>query len=206
LHDIGKVKIPDAILNKPGPLTDAEFEIMKEHVNHGNELLQQTTNLDESAVCVTAHHHERLDGTGYPQGLRGDQISLFGQMSAIVDIYDALTSERCYKEPVAPTDALRKIYEWSNSYLNRHLAEKFISHIGIYPVGSIVRLVSGAIAVVIGHGEKDLLQPVVRIVYDWRHHRTAGADHVDLGRHATDQIARCEPSGRFNIDPADYLF
>jgi HD-GYP domain-containing protein (c-di-GMP phosphodiesterase class II) len=154
---------------------------------------------------VSAQHHERLDGTGYPKGLRGDEISLFGQMSAIVDIYDALTSERCYKEAVPPTEALRKIFEWSHSYLNRYLVEKFISRIGIYPVGSIVRLVGGAIAVVIGHGEKDLLKPVVRIVYDWRHHRVNSGEVQELQTTA-DEIIRCEPAGRINIDPTNYLF
>ena len=209
LHDIGKVRIPDEILNKPGPLTDTEFEIMKEHVEHGNELLQQTTHLDESAICVTAHHHERLDGTGYPQGLRGDEISLFGQMSAIVDVYDALTSERCYKDAVPPTEALRKIFEWSQSYLNRYLVEKFISHIGIYPVGSVVRLLSGAMGVVIRHGENDLLHPVVRIVYDWRHRRVNKATEVDLGSGTTgssDAVIRCESASRLKLDPTRYIF
>lgn len=210
LHDIGKVRIPKGILNKPGTLTEGEFEIMKQHVNYGNELLQQTTSLDECSICVTAHHHERLDGTGYPQGLRGDQISLFGQVSAIVDIYDALTSERCYKAAMAPTEALRKVFEWSEAYLNRSLVEKFINHIGIYPVGSIVRLRSGAIGVVVRHGKKDLLHPVVRIVFDWRHQRSSTTPEVDLGQVApgsdANDIVSCESAERLKIDPLQFLF
>jgi HD-GYP domain-containing protein (c-di-GMP phosphodiesterase class II) len=130
-------------LNKPGPLSEKEFEIMKQHVMHGDCILRQTGNIEEDSICVTAHHHERLDGTGYPERLKGDEISPFGQMAAIVDIYDALTSERCYKNPMAPTDALRKLFEWSDNYLNRDLVERFIAHLGIYPVGSVVRLQSG---------------------------------------------------------------
>lgn len=210
LHDIGKVKIPKGILNKPGPLTQGEFEIMKQHVHYGNEVLQQTTRLDECSICVTAHHHERLDGTGYPQGLRGDQISLFGQISAIVDIYDALTSERCYKAPMAPTAALRKVFEWSGAYLNRALVEKFVTHIGIYPVGSVVRLRSGAIGVVVRHGEKDLLHPVVRIVFDWRQQRAQEAPQVDLSQTVpgsdANEIVGCESSERLKIDPLQYLY
>lgn len=210
LHDIGKVRIPKGILNKPGALTEGEFEIMKQHVNYGNELLQQTTRLDECSICVTAHHHERLDGTGYPQGLRGDQISQFGQVSAIVDIYDALTSERCYKAAMAPTEALRKVFEWSEAYLNRSLVEKFINHIGIYPVGSIVRLRSGAIGVVVRHGEKDLLHPVVRIVFDWRHQRSSTTPEVDLAQGApgsdANDIISCESGERLKIDPMRFLF
>lgn len=210
LHDIGKVKIPKGILNKPGPLTQGEFEIMKQHVNHGNELLQKTTHLDESSICVTAHHHERLDGTGYPKGLRGDQISLFGQISAIVDIYDALTSERCYKAAMAPTEALRKIFEWSEAYLNRALVEKFITYLGIYPIGSVVRLRSGAIGVVVRHGEKELLRPVVRVVFDWRQKRTDGAPELDLAQTVAgsdaNEIVRCESAERLKIDPVRYLF
>jgi len=210
LHDIGKVKIPKGILNKPGPLTQGEFEIMKQHVDHGNELLQQTTRLNECSICVTAHHHERLDGTGYPKGLRGDEISLFGQISAIVDIYDALTSERCYKAAMAPTEALRKVLEWSGAYLNRSLVEKFITHIGIYPIGSVVRLRSGAIGVVVRHGEKDLLHPVVRIVFDWRRQRSQEAPELDLAQPACggdgNEIVSCESAAKLKIDPVKYLF
>ena len=210
LHDIGKVKIPDQILHKPGPLTEAEFEVMKQHVDHGNAVLEQTTHLDASSICVTAHHHERLDGTGYPQGLRGDQISLFGQVSAIVDIYDALTSERCYKGSMTPTEALRKIFEWSDSYLNRHLVEKFVTHIGIYPVGSVVRLRSGAVAVVVRHGQKDLLHPVVRILFDCRHRRLSPTAEIDLGQPEPgsdgNEILACMSAEKLRINPVEYAF
>jgi putative nucleotidyltransferase with HDIG domain len=208
LHDIGKVNVPLEILNKPGPLTEEEFEIMKQHVTHGNCILQQTK-IDEGSACVTAHHHERLDGTGYPDGLKGDQISLFGQMAAVVDIYDALTSERCYKNPMPPTQALRKLFEWSNSYLNKDLVEKFIAHVGIYPIGTLVRLRSGFIGVVVRHGEKGLLYPVVRAVYDTRIETRIDPFNIDLSKKAStgnaDGIAGCESPERWNLHPETYL-
>jgi putative nucleotidyltransferase with HDIG domain len=208
LHDIGKVKVPIGILNKPGALTEKEFEIMKQHVNHGNCILQQTK-IDETSVSVTAHHHERLNGTGYPDGLKGDQISFFGQMAAVVDIYDALTSERCYKRSIPPTHALRKLFEWSHSYLNKELVEKFIAHVGIYPVGTLVRLRSGFLGVVIRHGEKGLLYPVVRAVYNTRKEVQIVPFNIDLSKKASagdsDEITGCESPERWNIRPYIYL-
>jgi putative nucleotidyltransferase with HDIG domain len=208
LHDIGKVKVPIGILNKPGALTEKEFEIMKQHVHHGSCILQQTK-IDRTAVSVTAHHHERLNGTGYPDGLKGDQISFFGQMAAVVDIYDALTSERCYKRSIPPTHALRKLYEWSHSYLNKELVEKFIAHVGIYPVGTLVRLRSGFLGVVIRHGEKGLLYPVVRAVYNTRKEVQIVPFNIDLSKKASvgdsDEITGCESPERWNIRPYAYL-
>jgi putative nucleotidyltransferase with HDIG domain len=208
LHDIGKVKVPIGILNKPGALTEKEFEIMKQHVHHGSCILQQTK-IDEPSVSVTAHHHERLDGTGYPDGLKGDQISFFGQMAAVVDIYDALTSERCYKRSMLPTQALRKLFEWSHSYLNKELVEKFIAHVGIYPIGTLVRLRSGFLGVVIRHGEKGLLYPVVRAVYNTRKEVQIVPFNIDLSKKASagdsDEITGCESPERWNIRPYIYL-
>lgn len=204
LHDIGKMKVPMEILNKPGPLTEREFEIMKRHVKEGELTLQQYTNLDPRCTCVTSHHHERLDGTGYPEGLKGEQISLFGQMAAIVDIYDALSSERCYKKAMAPTVALRKLFEWSPSYLNRELVEKFIAHLGIYPIGSLVRLESSYLAVVVGHGENSLLQPVVRAVYSIKKAKMIEPFDIDLGQcnnGDSNEIVSCESSEKWRIKP-----
>jgi HD-GYP domain-containing protein (c-di-GMP phosphodiesterase class II) len=209
LHDIGKVRVPLEVLNYPGALTAAEFEVMKTHVAHGEQLLRETTGIDESSICVTCHHHERLDGTGYPEGLRGDQISQFGQLSAIVDIYDALSSERCYKSAMAPTEALRKLMEWSESYLNRGMVEQFIQHMGIYPVGTVVRLRSGLVGVVIEQGENSLLDPVVRVAYDTRRQRRVVPFVINLSSRPAglrlDEIVGCEASDAWSICPENYL-
>lgn len=209
LHDIGKMKVPPDILNKPGPLSEKEFEIMKRHVKEGESVLQEYPNLDPTCTCVIAHHHERLDGTGYPQGLKGDQISLFGQIAAIVDIYDALSSERCYKKALTPTEALRKLFEWSQSYLNGALVEKFIGHLGIYPIGTLVRLESSFLAVVVAHGEKSLLHPIVRAIYDTRKAKRVAPFDIDLGRQFSAGnacgIVGCESPDNWQIKPEDYL-
>jgi len=203
LHDIGKVRVPGEILNKPGPLTEQEFELMKEHVSYGDCILRQSTKIEEDAIAVTIHHHERLDGTGYPEGLKGDEISLFGQIAAIVDIYDALTSERCYKNAMAPTDAMRKLFEWSDGYLNRGLVERFIAHLGIYPIGTIVRLQSGVIGIVIDHGERGLLHPIVRALFDFKAGKILTPFDIDLSRgpvgSESDQIVSCEAPGKWQF-------
>ncbi len=209
LHDIGKMKVPLDILNKPGPLSEKEFEVMKRHVKDGETTLEQYPNLDQDCTCVTSHHHERLDGTGYPAGLKGDEISEFGQIAAIVDIYDALSSERCYKNALPPTAALKKLYEWSPSYLNRELVEKFIAHIGIYPIGTLVRLENSLLAIVVGHGEKNLLHPVVRAVYDVKKAlRLVPFDIVLKGQINAGNpygIVSCESPEKWQIKPIDYL-
>jgi putative nucleotidyltransferase with HDIG domain len=210
VHDIGKMKAPLEILNKPGPLSEKEFEIMKRHVKDGVSTLQQYPNLDQDCTCVTSHHHERLDGTGYPDGLKGDEISEFGQIAAIVDIYDALSSERCYKHAMPPTEALKKLLEWSQSYLNRELVEKFIAHLGIYPIGTLVRLENSLLAVVVDHGEKSLLRPVVRAVYDVKKAlRLEPFDIVLEGQVNAGNpygIVGCESPEKWQIKPIDYMY
>jgi putative nucleotidyltransferase with HDIG domain len=210
LHDFGKVKIPLEILTKPGPLSEQEFQVMKKHVDEGQRILrQQTSHIDESSICVASQHHERLDGSGYPEGLRGDQISLFGQMAAIIDIYDALTAERCYKGSLPPTAALRKLFEWSNGYLNRQLVEQFIAHVGIYPIGTLVRLRSGRVGVVVDHGEKGLLYPVVRVLFDTKRVRLLRPFNLDLSKKAlsgeSDEVVGCESPAKWRIRPESYL-
>ena len=143
LHDVGKAKVPDDILNKPGKLTDGEFDKMKSHVVQSKIILHNTPGISEIALDVAAQHHERFDGTGYPNKLKGQEISFYGQMGAIVDVYDAITSNRVYHKGMAPTDALKKLLEWSKFHFNPELVQSFIRTIGIYPSGSLVRLESG---------------------------------------------------------------
>lgn len=210
LHDIGKMKVPPEILNKPGALTEGEFEIIKRHVRDGEAMLEQYTALDRNCTCVTSHHHERLDGTGYPEGLKGDEISIFGQIGAIVDIYDALSSERCYKKAMPPTEALRKVFEWSDSYLNRELVEKFVAHLGIYPIGTLVRLENSLLAVVIDQGEKNLLHPVVRAVYDIKKNTKLEPYDIILEGEINGgnpyRIVSCESPDKWRIKPVDFLY
>ncbi|MEW6600553.1 MAG: HD-GYP domain-containing protein [Nitrospirota bacterium] len=166
LHDIGTMRIPQSILSKKSALTDEEYSEVKKHVQYGRKILEETEGIAETSIITAYHHHERLDGSGYPNGLKGDKISYAGQAISIVDVYDALTTKKCYRHKIPPTRALEMIYEWSGTQFSRELVQKFIRCIGIYPVGSLVRLHSGLIGVVINHSEENLLQPVVRVIYN----------------------------------------
>jgi putative nucleotidyltransferase with HDIG domain len=165
LHDVGKTRIPLEILNKPARLTEEEFAVMREHVRYGREILEQHGGLSGTALAVVNEHHERHDGNGYPQGLKGDAISLFGQMAAIVDVYDANTADRVYHQAEIPTRVLSQLLEWS-AHFNLRLVQRFIRSVGIWPVGSLVRLANGWLAVIVEQGAHDLLHPKVRVIFD----------------------------------------
>lgn len=203
LHDVGKMKVPDAVLNKPGALTPAEFAVMQSHAALGRDLLKQTPGIPETAILVASQHHERFDGTGYPDKLKGDAISLFGQMAAIVDVYDALTSNRIYHKGMEPTAALKKLFEWSKFHFNEEMVQHFIRVIGIYPVGSLVSLESGQLAVVVQQGEKNLLQPLVRVIFDLEKGFVTPRD-LDLAT-SHDRIVYHELPDKWGIDPFKYI-
>ncbi len=203
LHDVGKAKVPDEILNKPAKLTDAEFLKMKSHVVQSKIILQGTPGISQVALDVAAQHHERFDGTGYPNKLKGDEISLYGQMGAIVDVYDAITSNRVYHKGMAPTEALRKLLEWSKFHFNPTLVQAFIRAVGIYPTGSLVRLESRRLAVVQAQNPENLMQPVVKVIFHTRGYYLT-PETVDL-RHSQDRIVGHEDFEAWDIDPARWL-
>lgn len=205
LHDIGKMRVPDSILNKPGPLSDSEFVDMKSHAALGREILKLTPGVPEVAIVITGQHHERYDGTGYPDKLQKDEISLLGQMAAIVDVYDALTSNRVYHKGMEPTAVLKKLFEWSKFHFNAELVEHFICLIGIYPVGTLVKLESGLLAVVINPGNESLLRPTVRTVYDIKREYSVTPQDIDLSIQLGDSIVQYEAPDKWGIDPFKYL-
>ena len=179
LHDIGKLKVPSKILNKPGKLNKEEFDHMKRHSEFSADILEGTKGLPEEAFDIALHHHERFDGTGYPHKLQGDAISYAARVTSICDVYDAITSARCYKEGIDRVEGLRKLYEWSNFHFDKELTYKFISCVGVYPVGTCVRLENGFTAVVTGSTE-NMLQPVVRIFYDNNKNVSTRIEEFDL--------------------------
>lgn len=208
LHDIGKTKVSNEILNKPGKLTEDEFAQIKCHVVESRRILEETPGISLTAVQVAAQHHERHDGSGYPLGLKGVEISQMGQMAAIVDVYDAITSTRCYHKGLEPTEAMRKIFEWSKFHFNPELVHAFTRCIGIYPTGSLVLLDSGRLAVVIGQCEGNLLQPLVRVIFSARHNHYLTAEDVDLSRGRSggkDRIVKFEKPESWGIDVARFL-
>lgn len=204
LHDVGKMKVPDAILNKPGPLTDAEFIEMKSHAAVGRDLLKHISGMPEIAINITGQHHERYDGTGYPDKIQKDEISQFGQLAAIADVYDALTSDRVYHKGMEPTAALKKLFEWGKFHFNAELVEHFICLIGIYPVGTLVKLESGLLAVVVSPGNESLLRPTVRTVFDTKRELFVTPQDVDL-EIKVDSIVQYESPRNWGIDPFKYL-
>lgn len=166
LHDLGKMKIPLEILNKPARLTPEEYEQMKLHPTYGYELIKQHDDIPLASLDIIQHHHERKDGKGYPDELLEYNIPLLTQIAAIVDVYDAITSNRCYHDGISPYDALNDIYRWAKKDFDLQLVEKFIKCLGIYPIGSLVVLSTNETAVVISASDKTRLRPIVMLIQD----------------------------------------
>jgi HD-GYP domain-containing protein (c-di-GMP phosphodiesterase class II) len=164
LADVGKVRLPRALLEKPGMLNPAEYSIIKEHVRLGLEALSPTGALGKPVERGIAEHHERLDGSGYPKGLSGDEISLFGRMAAIADCFAALSAPRAYANPLAAQDALMNLYQWADTSFQGVLVEQFVQAIGVFPVGSLIELSSGEVAVVVAHNRAHHLEPRVLLL------------------------------------------
>ncbi|HEX9011107.1 MAG TPA: HD-GYP domain-containing protein [Holophagaceae bacterium] len=203
LHDIGKMRIPNEILNKPGKLTEDEFAVMKSHAALSREILTGVPGISGMVIQIAGEHHEKVAGGGYPLGLAGGEISQIGRMTAIVDVYDALTSTRVYRKGQEPTLVMKRLLEWSGSHLDTELVQRFIRTLGIYPVGSLVRLSSGRLAVVVEQGE-DLLRPTVRVVFDGTRRLRLQPRDLDLAR-ASEEILEYEDPGTWKLDPASFL-
>ena len=198
LHDVGKMMIPEEVLNKPGKLTDEEFEIIKAHPLRGWEILNISQGANAAALDVVLHHHERIDGTGYPEKISGDALSLLARMGAVCDVYDALTSNRCYKNGWEPAEALRKMAEWKGHFDER-IFYAFVKTIGIYPSGTLVKLKSGRLAVVIEQTEKSLLTPLVKAFFSTKSNEPIIPEIIDL-TNSTDSIANVEAAEKWGFD------
>ncbi len=210
LHDIGKMKVPNEILNKPDPLTDAEYQIMKSHVPEGVAILQSTVGIPAAAIEVARCHHERHDGSGYVSGMRQEDIGLFGQIGGIVDYYDAITSDRAYHAALSPHVALKQMYGGRGREFHPTRVEQFIQCMGIYPIGSIVELNTGEVGVVVGMNRQRRLKPRVTVVLRSNSVPYAVPRTIDLMTEAASdgrpmEIERVVDPGVYAINPVDFL-
>lgn len=199
LHDLGKIKIPDSILHKPGRLTDSEMEEMKKHVEYGVQFLE-AMGIDKHRINVMSEHHERLDGKGYPAGKKGDEISYEGRMLAITDMYDALTADRCYKLGMSSQKALQILLKDSKTRLDSGLLQQFIKCMGVYPMGSLVALSNNKIALVMQQNENQPLKPVVKVIYSTVNNCYLPAKDIDLSKENTIKIDKGVVGSDYNID------
>lgn len=207
LLDIGKLRLPTSILEKTGRLTPEEFAEMKRHVEYSMEILYQTPGVNPDVLEGVAQHHERIDGSGYPYGLAGNNITIFGKMCAIADTYSAITKKRPYAEPASPHDALQMLSNWGGTQFQADMVEHFIQSIGVFPVGSLVELSTGEVAVIVSHNKQKRLRPKVLVVTEEdktpRKHPTV----KDLIYDVSDSpvyIRRGLPSNAYGIDPNEF--
>jgi len=199
LHDLGKAAMPQEILNKPGKLTNEEFDIIKTHPLRGYEMLLDSTNVSDGAKDVCRHHHERMDGTGYPDAMPGDKISLLARMGAVCDVYDAVTSDRPYKAGWDPAHALSQMATWKGHFDNA-VFQSFVKSVGIYPTGSLVKMRSGRLAVVLEQNATTLTKPRVKIFFSTKAGLPLEPQVLDLSSsQVVDQIESREAPENWNF-------
>ena len=207
IHDLGKAMVPLEILNKPGKLTDEEFDRMREHPRHGYDMLMEGAGVGEVPLDVCLHHHEKVDGSGYPDHLSSATISLFAKMGAVCDVYDAITSERPYKSGWDPSVAIRKMNEWSNGHFDPRVFQAFVKSVGIYPIGSLVRLESGLLAVVTEISADSLLSPGVKAFYCTHRKARVKPTMLDLAAlKGRDRIKNWEDPTQWNFPDLNELW
>ncbi len=207
LLDIGKIKLPQELLERKSRFTPAEYDLVKTHVQLGLKILENTPGIHPDVTDGIAHHHERVDGSGYPLALAGERISVFGRMAAIADTFSAVTKARPYADTIAPHEALRMLTEWGGKQFQIEMVEQFIQSIGAFPVGCLVELSTGEVAVVVTHNKTKRLRPKVLIVTDPDKTPRRHPSTLDLLYDISDNpvhIRRGLASNAFGIDAREY--
>jgi len=200
LHDVGKIMVPDEILNKPGRLTDEEFTIMKTHANHSIDIISKTPGISKLSLEVAALHHEKINGGGYPNQVKGDDITKYGRMIAICDIFDALTADRCYKEGFSHVKAFAILRELAEQeHLDAKLVDAFIKCAGVFPVGSLVKLKSKKVAIVEERNPNDPTKPKVKSFYSAKMNHYINTQEIDL-QNSKDEIEKGVRAKDFDLD------
>jgi HD-GYP domain-containing protein (c-di-GMP phosphodiesterase class II) len=210
LLDIGKIKLPRWLLEKQGRYTTEEYEEAKRHVEHGIAILRETRNIDPEVMEGIEQHHERMNGSGYPQGYVGDEIGIYGRMAGIVDTFAALTNHRPYAAASSSYEALRSISGWAGDFFHEPLVQQFVSSIGVFPVGSLIELSTGEVAIVVAHNKVRRLKPRVLVVTGPDKTRSPHPAMLDLlyeGKAGGDDpvfIKRGLPAGAYDLDLRDF--
>ena len=209
LHDVGKMKIDPEVLNKPSSLTEKEFSIMKAHSIHGRNLLMASPGIPNSTIDVAYSHHEKMDGTGYPRGLKSSGISELAKMIAIVDAYDAMTADRCYSPSIPSTEALKIIFKDRGTHFDDRLALEFIKSVGLYPPGTLVELVNGLVAIVFETNSKFRHLPKIIVVKNQDNllAKNVLVDLADVEKQTLEKtflIKRALKDGAFGVFIKDY--
>ena len=211
LHDIGKMRVPLEILNKEGKLTDEEYATVRQHAQDGYEILKSSKGLPPSTADIAHSHHERKSGNGYPLGLKEDEIHLYARVVSIVDIYDAITSDRVYHHGMNTLDALKNMFEWREDDLDSELVERFIQCLGIYPIGSLVELNTDEVGIVISVSQGRRLTPMIMLVRNTAKQVMMPPKLIDLShfkRGKSDnplEISKVLESDAYGIDVREYI-
>lgn len=201
LHDVGKMMMPTEVLNKPGQLTDDEFAVMRSHPMRGYEALKEGNAVPEAALEVCLHHHEKMDGSGYPHKQAGEQISLLSRMGAVCDVYDAITSNRPYKNAWDAAGSLQRMAQWQGHFDPR-VFQAFVKCVGIYPVGTLVKLHSGRLAVVVDQHPTNLVAPTVKIFFSTKSQMPIPVELLDLAN-SNDRIVGRESAADWGFKNLD---
>ena len=199
LHDIGKSALSAAVLQKAGPLTELEFSHVRTHPRAGHALLKNSADIGEIPLDVVLHHHEKVDGSGYPDGLNDTEISLYSKMAAVCDVYDAITSNRPYKAGWEPSESIKKMASWRENHFDDRIFRAFVKMIGIYPVGSVVKTNSEKLGIVVEHNRDALLRPKIKLFYCLNTKSNIAPEILDLNLpDATEIIISSERSSRLD--------
>jgi HD-GYP domain-containing protein (c-di-GMP phosphodiesterase class II) len=210
MMDTGNIRVPEAILNKKARLTEAEYRIVKKHVGHSVDILKSTKGISVDVINIALTHHERFDGSGYPDGLMGAHIPVYGRMAAIVDCYDAMTSQRPFCAAKSPYSALQNIYNWRGTAFQPELVEQFLQCMGVYPTGSIVEMTNGEVGIVLEQNVTQRMRPKIMLLLDEEKQHLIEYKTIDLAKKYEDSsgyplnIYRGLDPGEYGIDPTEY--
>lgn len=200
LHDVGMMQVPDWVLHKPKSLTKKEFNVIKTHPQLGwMAILKDAPDINEMVLDVCLHHHERIDGKGYPDALSGESLSLFTKICTVCDVYDTITSDRCYMKGCTPVEAIRKMAAWQPGQFDQKVFHAFVKTVGIYPAGTLIKLTSGRMGVVTDQTTNSLLTPKVKVFFSAKNDMPITPSLLDLSK-SQDAIVSVEDPKKWGLN------